>query len=62
MIIATQKNIRANSTNEKFDFRKVKIPVKGTMVVGFDTYHDKEGDNRRASVGALVKTKNLSNL
>lgn len=32
----------------------VKIPLKGAMIVGFDTYHEKEGDNRAASVGALV--------
>jgi hypothetical protein len=33
----------------------VKNPVKNLMVVGFDTYHDKEGDRRGSSVGALVK-------
>jgi len=33
----------------------VQIPIKEAMVVGFDTYHEKEGDTRGASIGALVK-------
>ncbi len=32
----------------------VNIPMKHAMIVGFDTYHEKEGDMRGASVGALV--------
>lgn len=33
---------------------KVKVPLKGFMVAGFDTYHLKEGDTRATSYGAFT--------
>lgn len=32
----------------------VKIPLKSAMVIGFDTYHEKDGDRRGSSIGAFV--------
>ena len=32
----------------------VKIPIKNTMMVGFDTYHKKMGDRNSPSIGALT--------
>ena len=32
----------------------VKIPIKNTMMVGFDTYHKKMGDRNAPSIGALT--------
>ena len=34
----------------------VKIPIKDTMVLGYDSYHDTATPNR--SVGAVVSTTN----
>ena len=32
----------------------VRIPIKNTMMVGFDTYHKKMGDRNSPSIGALT--------